>query len=69
MTKSYNISDDAMSSEEINDYWYKLLAANGYESTVPPSDYMSSDLTEAHIMLGFWINNGIIVKLPSGDSV
>ena len=43
------------------DFWNSVLEINGYVSLIPIEEYFSNDMTEAWIMLDFWVTDGIIV--------
>jgi hypothetical protein len=49
------------SDEEYFQMWEQILDKNNMRSIVPVSDYFSRDMTEASLMLDFWINNYVIV--------
>jgi hypothetical protein len=49
--------------------WETSLARAGLKSLIPTEDYFSSDLTEASIMIGFWIREGVIVPMEEYDLI
>jgi hypothetical protein len=52
-------------SDEDDEYWEtweRSLANHGYESLIPVREYFSRDLTEAWMMINFWIKDGVIRK-------
>jgi hypothetical protein len=58
-----NTTNNEMPDDEFDKLWEEILAGKGLKASIPPSDFLSRDLTEASLMIGFWLDQRVIRRI------